>query len=47
MDFVNKTPEELYNFIRCLTDPYPNAYLEDDEGNRILFTGVKYINKLD
>ena len=41
-DFANKSPEELYNFIRCLTDPYPNAYLEDDEGNRIYFTGVKY-----
>ncbi len=36
---------ELYNFIRALTDPYPNAYLEDAEGNRLLFTGVKYIPK--
>lgn len=42
-DFANKSPKELYNFIRCLTDPYPNAYLEDSEGNRILFTTVKYI----
>lgn len=34
---------ELYNFIRCLTDPYPNAYLEDKEGNKLLFKNVTYI----
>ena len=27
-----KNTEELYNFIRCLEDPYPNAYLEDEVG---------------
>lgn len=43
-DFVERSPKELYNFIRCLTDPYPNAYLEDSEGNRLIFTGVKYIS---
>ena len=24
--------EELYNFIRCLEDPYPNAFIEDEVG---------------
>ena len=42
-DFDQKSLLELYNVIRCLTDPYPNAYMEDKEGNRLLFTGVKYI----
>lgn len=36
-DFQNKTLRQLYDFIRALGDPYPNAYLEDDEGNRLLF----------
>lgn len=24
--------EELYNFFRCLEDPYPNGYIEDEKG---------------
>jgi hypothetical protein len=34
---------ELNDFIRCLSGPYPNAYLEDNLDNKLLFTGVKYI----
>lgn len=34
--------EEFYNFIRALTDPYPNAYIEDNEGNKLFFSEVKY-----
>ena len=34
--------EDLYNFIRCLTDPYPNAYLEDEHGNRLFFKEVRF-----
>ena len=41
-DFKNKSLEEIYNFIRCLSDPYPNAYLEDSEGNRLYFKEVDY-----
>lgn len=37
--------EKIYDFIRSLTDPYPNAYLEDENGNKLLFTGVKYVKK--
>jgi len=44
-DFSKKKLSELYNFIRALTSPYPNAYMEDTEGNKLLFTGVKYISK--
>ena len=34
--------EELYDFIRCLTEPYPNAYLEDEHGNRLFFKEVRF-----
>lgn len=39
--------QEIYNFIRSLTDPYPNAYLEDKMGNKLLFKEVKYIPNED
>ncbi len=42
-DFNKMTLKELYNFIRCLTDPYPNAFIEDNEGNRLVFKNVNYI----
>lgn len=44
-DFANKTLKEIYNFIRSLTDPYPNAYLEDEFGNKLVFKNVTYITK--
>ena len=31
-DIVNYTTEELYNFFRCLEDPYPNGCIEDEHG---------------
>ena len=40
-DFKNKSLEKIYNKIRCLTDPYPNAFIEDSEGNKLFFTGIK------
>jgi len=45
-DFKNKPLKEIYNIIRCLTDPYPNAYFEDSDGNRLYFKEVKYMPKL-
>lgn len=42
-DIGNMSLMELYNFIRCLTDPYPNAYLEDKEGNKLIFRSVSYV----
>lgn len=42
-DLKNKSLKELYNFIRCLSDPYPNAYMEDSQGNRLLFKHVEYV----
>ncbi|MDO5564776.1 MAG: formyltransferase family protein [Eubacteriales bacterium] len=43
--FYNKSLKEIYNFIRALTYPYPNAYIEDEKGNKLLFEKVKYIEK--
>lgn len=44
--FQKMSSLELYNFIRCLTDPYPNAYLEDEKGNKLVFKEVIYIPKI-
>jgi methionyl-tRNA formyltransferase len=33
---------KLYNKIRCLTYPYPNAYIEDSMGNRLYFEKVRF-----
>lgn len=38
---VKMTTEELYNFFRCLEEPYPNGYIEDEHGrlfiNKVIF----------
>lgn len=39
-DAQSKTAEELYNFIRALADPYPNAFITCKDGKRLYFTGV-------
>lgn len=44
-EIKNKPLQEVYNKIRCLTSPYPNAYIEDSEGNRLYFKEVKYSPK--
>lgn len=31
-DIARMNTEELYNFFRCLEDPYPNGYIEDEKG---------------
>ena len=28
----NMNTEQLYNFFRCLEEPYPNGYIEDEKG---------------
>jgi len=30
--FLNMDTEQLYNFFRCLEEPYPNGYIEDEKG---------------
>lgn len=37
---------QLYDFIRCRTDPYPNVYVEDETG-RLYFTNVRFEPKED
>ena len=41
-EFSEMSLLEIYNKIRCLTDPYPNAFLEDEHGNRLFFEGISY-----
>ena len=44
-DIEKMSVKSIYNFIRCLTDPYPNAYFEDDKGDKVLFKEVSFIEK--
>jgi methionyl-tRNA formyltransferase len=30
--FLKMSTEQLYDFFRCLEDPYPNGYIEDEKG---------------
>lgn len=47
-ELVNMDTEELYNFFRCLEDPYPNGYIEDEKGRLyIKHVEFKYISKED
>lgn len=38
-DFMKMDTEQLYNFFRCLEDPYPNGAIEDEKG-------ILYIQKV-
>lgn len=40
-DFKNKTAEELYNIMRALEDPYPNAFIRCKDGSKLLFKTVE------
>lgn len=35
-DFMKMDTEQLYNFFRCLEDPYPNGCIEDEKGSLII-----------
>ena len=37
--------KDVYNLIRALGDPYPNIYIEDEDGNRLKFKTVEYCAK--
>tara|TARA_R110000796_G_scaffold198589_2_gene314930 strand:- start:73 stop:705 length:633 start_codon:yes stop_codon:yes gene_type:complete len=41
-EIKNKPTEYLYNKIRMLNDPYPNAYIKCKDGNRLYLTGAFY-----
>lgn len=43
-DFLRLNTRQLYNFIRGLEAPYPNAYLEDDAG-QLFFSTVSFKDK--
>ena len=40
-DLRSKTAIELYNFIRALDDPYPNAFIKCSDGKKLLLTSTK------
>ncbi len=40
-DIQAKTSVELYNFIRALADPYPNAFIKCKDGKKLLITGAE------
>lgn len=42
--FLKMNTQELYNFFRCLEDPYPNGYIEDEKGY-LFINKVKYKEK--
>ena len=44
-DFLKMNTMKLYNKIRCLTYPYPNAYLENKNGDKLYFLEVSYKKK--
>ncbi len=40
-DFTNLTAKELYDKIRALQDPYPNAFVRCKDGNKLYIYGAK------
>lgn len=44
-NFQNWSCERLYDFIRCLATPYPNAFIEDENGDRLYFEKVRLEKK--
>lgn len=40
-DFKRKTAIELYNFMRALADPYPNAFIKCKDGKKLLLKSAK------
>lgn len=41
---TSMTAKQLYDFMRCRTDPYPNVYIEDETG-RLLIKAVDFESK--
>lgn len=42
--FGKMNTEELYNFFRCLVEPYPNGYIEDEIG-RLYIKNIEFKKK--
>lgn len=41
-EFSNGDFKKIYNIIRALGDPYPNAYIENDQGQKLIFKNVEF-----
>lgn len=44
VNFADISAEKLYDMIRCLESPYPNAFIEDETG-RLYFERVRFESK--
>ena len=42
-DLAEMSLKDIYNLIRALGDPYPNLFIEDKEGNKLIFKEADYI----
>ena len=40
-DLKTMTAKQIYNFIRALADPYPNAFIRSRDGKKVYLTGAK------
>jgi len=43
-ELMNMSAKEIYNFFRCLEDPYPNGYIQDNIG-KLFFKKVRFESK--
>lgn len=43
-DLENMKLKDVYNLVRALGDPYPNIYIEDEDGDRLIFKEMQYIS---
>ena len=41
-EITTKSAEYIYNKIRMLRDPFPNAYIKDKNGKKVYITGAYY-----
>lgn len=41
-EILNNEPEYLYNKVRCLNDPYPNAYIKCKDGKKLYLIETRH-----
>ena len=46
-DLSEMSLKDIYNLIRALGDPYPNLFIEDKEGNKLILKEADYIPKIE
>lgn len=38
---LSKSPEEIYNFVRAQSNPYPGAFIKTDDGKRLIIEKIR------